>query len=77
VTAGLPLLQLLCTVTKKGVAFKQAPVPEEPEEPEIGGLGFGVIAAGLISNPIVLWSAWTLKNTGKNTGCAFLACERA
>ncbi len=53
-------------VTKRGVAFKKAPEPEpEPEEDsELGIAAYGAIASGLLANPIVLWSAWTLKNTG-------------
>lgn len=53
-------------VTKKGVAFKNSPTPEpEPENEEIGALGYGIVAAGAVSNPIVLWSAYTLATTGQ------------
>ncbi|KAJ9527759.1 hypothetical protein QJQ45_000319 [Haematococcus lacustris] len=54
-------------VTKRGVAFKGQglPEPEQPEEPELGAAGAAAIAGGLVSNPIVLWSAFTLYKTGE------------
>ncbi|KAL6763915.1 hypothetical protein V8C86DRAFT_2484220 [Haematococcus lacustris] len=53
--------------TKRGVAFKGQglPEPEQPEEPELGAAGAAAIAGGLVSNPIVLWSAFTLYKTGE------------
>ncbi len=66
---GRPHVHPASAVTKKGVAFKKAPEPE-PELPEetgsedLGAGGYSAIAAGLVANPIVIWSAVTLAQTG-------------
>lgn len=31
---------------------------------DIGAVGYGAIAGGVVANPIMLWSLWTLKATG-------------
>eukprot|EP00199_Chlamydomonas_sp_CCMP681_P003430 CAMPEP_0119109142 /NCGR_PEP_ID=MMETSP1180-20130426/17402_1 /TAXON_ID=3052 ORGANISM="Chlamydomonas cf sp, Strain CCMP681" /NCGR_SAMPLE_ID=MMETSP1180 /ASSEMBLY_ACC=CAM_ASM_000741 /LENGTH=155 /DNA_ID=CAMNT_0007094857 /DNA_START=46 /DNA_END=513 /DNA_ORIENTATION=+ len=55
-------------VTKRGVAFKggQPPVPTpDPEESELATIDYTLIATGIVANPVVLWSAWTLSQTGE------------
>jgi hypothetical protein len=42
---------------------KQA-APPAAAEPEVGTAGLAVAAAGLVANPVVWWSLYTLKTTG-------------
>ena len=43
---------------------KSEPVPEPEDEADVGPLGLGLIALGLVANPVVYWSEFTLATTG-------------
>lgn len=49
--------------SKKPVPSK-APAPVETDAEDIGTVGIATAAAGLIFNPLVIWSEYTLKTTG-------------
>lgn len=58
-----PAARVTIQTRAKKTAIKE-PIVEVPAEVDTGIAGIAAIAGGIVANPIMLWSEYTLKTTG-------------